>query len=199
MKKPGLWTEDLKEKLLERYDTIILASGSNNRVELLKAVGIKVIVKPQKILELCDKKIPEDIVRELSFYKLESYLNNNREKTEYPVLSADTLVVFENQLYGKPKDMDDAFNTLLSFSGKTHKIITGISLFKDGKITSLYDESIVTFKTLDKETIREYLKLDEWKGAAGSYKIQKEGFNLVKSFIGSFSNAIGLPLEKLLI
>lgn len=199
MKKPGLWTEDLKEKLLERYDTIILASGSNNRVELLKDIGIKVIVKPQEILELCDKKLPEDIVKELSLYKLESYLCNNREKTEYPVLGADTLVVFENQLYGKPKDMDDAFNTLLSFSGKTHKIITGISIFKNGKITSLHDESIITFKTLDEKTVEEYLKLDEWKGAAGSYKIQKEGFNLVKSFTGSFSNAIGLPLEKLLI
>ncbi len=199
MEKPKLYTQELKDKLLLRFPKLILASQSPNRTQLLKELGIEVINKPQDILEFTDKTIPGLVVEDLAYCKLKSYIASQDFDKTIPALSADTLVLTDGKLAGKPKDREDAFNMLLSFSEKEQQILSGFALYTpNGDIKKGFDITTVRFKTLTAEIINSYLDTNEYIGAAGAYKIQKQGFYLMDSIVGSFSNAIGLPLEKLL-
>lgn len=200
MKKPDLFTPKLKEELVKRYPKLVLASGSPNRTTLLRSLGIIVINRPQDILELSRETEPRFIVRELALNKLKSYMASTLFDEALPSLSADTLVCTDGHLAGKPKDRDDAFRLLSSFSGKEQQILSGFALYSPGQeIINSYDITTVKFKMLTADEINEYLESGEYVGAAGGYKIQMKGFNLMESINGSFSNAIGLPLECLLI
>lgn len=111
-------------------------------------------------------------------------------------ISADTIVWIHNKRLGKPKNHAQAKEMLQLLSGKTHSVYTGVCLKKDGKEILFYDKSRVTFKDLCEETIESYIKTGSPFDKAGGYGIQDEA--LVKNYQGSYSNIMGLPMEKLL-
>lgn len=198
MIKPELCDKKVAQTLLANFPTMVLASNSANRTALLEEIGIKVIKRPQDILEFCDKTTPEEVVKELALNKLQSYLSSKEFDPALPSLSADTLVFNDDTLTGKPKDREDAFNTLLSFSNKTQLILSGFALYiPNREIINKTDITTVKFKTLTPKIVNAYLDTEEWIGAAGSYKIQKNGYTLIEKMTGSWSNAIGLSLELL--
>jgi septum formation protein len=115
------------------------------------------------------------------------------------ILTADTLVYRKNHKLGKPKDRKHAFEMLNSLSGKPHFVSSALALFNptSKKIHLKQDITRVKFKTLTPQLIQLYLSLNEWKDAAGAYKIQDSGDLLIKGIRGSFSNVMGLPISLL--
>ncbi|WP_455160235.1 Maf family protein [Treponema lecithinolyticum] len=112
------------------------------------------------------------------------------------IVGADTLIVFDGKAYGKPKDKNEAASFLHSFSGKTHKVISGIAVHnrESGKTLSRSCVSTVSFAVLSGTDIEHYLSLGEWQGAAGAYKIQGFAQCFISHISGSFSSIIGLPI-----
>ena len=175
---------------------IILASQSPRRRELLK----KVCPDFDSLCPCYDEKIDtdsfsEEIIETIAFNKALSL-----KKTvpgDSLVLSADTVVVLEGKILGKPKDEDDAVKMLEKLSGKTHKVVTSVSLFdvKTGKHMTRSTTSFVTFNDLSAEQIKNYVKPQKPLDKAGSYGIQELDESFVKQVEGSFSNIVGLPLE----
>ena len=116
------------------------------------------------------------------------------------VLGADTMIIFDGRAIGKPANISDAFEMLSRFSGRTHEVISGLTLVNKKKnITLSWSESSsVKFKTLTPEIIRNYLDKVEVLDKAGAYAIQEHGDMIVESYTGELENIIGLPLKKLL-
>ncbi|MTI68772.1 MAG: septum formation protein Maf [Firmicutes bacterium] len=176
---------------------IVLASGSPRRRELLKRYNIGMKVKKSNIQELVfeDEK-PHHVAMALAFEKAYD-VSLNVESKEI-VLAADT-IVYSDKILGKPKDKKEAFEMLLSLSGKKHSVITGISIIKAGTNIKIidYEETIVKFRKLSSKTINSYIETGEYEDKAGGYGIQGIGAILVDHIYGSYSNVVGLPISKL--
>lgn len=113
------------------------------------------------------------------------------------VLGADTVVGLGGEIFGKPKGEADAERMLFALSGKTHSVITGVCLkYPHGELLAA-EETLVTFEELSPETVRDYVKSGLCYGKAGAYGVQ-DGFPLVKEIKGSYSNVVGLPMERVL-
>lgn len=174
---------------------IILASNSKARLELLEKNGYKVTVRATNIVEESSKTEPNEKVIDLASKKLDSYLDKFGLPSSEVVLAADTMIYFQNELIGKAKDANQAYNMLKSFSGKTHQIYSGFALYiPNVGIKSGFDKVTVKFKLLSDLIIMDYITTEEWKGAAGAYRIQGIGHDLVEQIKGDFSVAVGLPL-----
>ena len=175
---------------------IILASNSPRRKELLEKHKISFVVKPSNVNEVIDKNLSVyENAMNLAKIKALDVFNRNQEEV---VLAADTIVVYENEILGKPIDEMDAFRMLKLLSGKTHEVITGVALFtKDSQIID-YEVSKVTFNKITEEEILEYIKTKEPMDKAGSYAIQGIGSKFVKSYEGEFDNIVGLPMKLVL-
>ncbi|MGN0906911.1 MAG: Maf family protein [Bullifex sp.] len=186
----------LIRRLNAKLSKAVLASQSPNRRELLESLGLEVITRPQDINEMCGLTDPEEVVKTLSRLKMDSYLSSSLFDETLTAISLDTLVLFENRLLGKPQSEEEAAAFLKEFSGKTQLVLTGMSIYVPGHdIITISDTSEVVFEKLDDETVKRYLSTGEWRGAAGGYRIQKNGFRLVESIKGSWTNVIGFPLE----
>ena len=172
---------------------IILASNSPRRKELLKNANVCFEVIPST----CEEKINFAT----SVYKLAEILAENKATEVFNkhgglVLGADTIVTYNGKIFNKPKDEKDAINTLKFLSGKTHEVITGYALIsKSVKIIS-HEITKVTFNDLTEKLILDYVRTLSPLDKAGSYGIQ-DGYDLVKSIDGSYSNVVGLPVEKI--
>ncbi|MBO7048353.1 MAG: septum formation protein Maf [Spirochaetia bacterium] len=180
-------------------DTIILASQSKGRRELLENEGFSLIPLPADIDEAIPWVNPEKEIQNLAEKKALACHAQHPEHKEKWIIAADTLVVFQGKPIGKPADIDEARAFLKALSGKMHTVISGVA-FLDRTTGRLYSESDISevhFKTLSNEDIENYLATGEWQGAAGAYRIQHKGGKLVERIHGSFSNVIGLPLSKL--
>lgn len=180
-------------------DTIILASQSKGRRELLENEGFSLIPLPADIDENIPWVNPEKEIQGLAEKKALACHAQHPEHKEKWIIAADTLVVFQGKPIGKPADIDEARAFLKALSGKAHTVISGVA-FLDRTTGRLYSESDVSevyFKTLSDEDIENYIATGEWQGAAGAYRIQHRGGKLVERINGSFSNVIGLPLSKL--
>lgn len=121
--------------------------------------------------------------------------DNLQNKSDLLVIGADTIVVLNDKVLGKPKDEKQARETLLSLSGKTHKVITGVTIKTSAKTTTFAEETLVTFKKLDESEITEYIKTGSPFDKAGAYGIQDSDF--VVGIQGSYKNVMGLPVERL--
>lgn len=188
---------DLILKAQELFPKLILASQSENRRKLLEDMNISVIQKPQCINELCGLTDPIEVVTTLSKQKLDSYLNSKDFDESLPAICLDTLVLFDGELIGKPESEEVARELLYKFSSKEQEVLTGLSAYipNKGYITT-YDSSKVIFSPLSDDQINSYISTGEWQGAAGGYRIQKNGYKLVEKIEGSWTNVIGFPLEK---
>ena len=180
-------------------ETIILASQSKGRRELLENEGFSLIPLPADIDENIPWVNPEKEIQNLAEKKALACHAQHPEHNEKWIIAADTLVVFQGKPIGKPADIDEARAFLKALSGKSHTVISGVAFLDrtTGRLYSDSDVSEVCFRTLTDKEIEDYLATGEWKGAAGAYRIQHKGGKLVEGINGSFSNVIGLPLSKL--
>ena len=177
---------------------IILASESPRRQELLKQIGLKFDVITSDIEETVDKnQKPEEVVQQLSRMKAENVAK--KVKSESLIIAADTIVVYKNEILGKPKDEQDAFKMLEKLSGDIHEVFTGFTVIdnRTDKIISDYERTLVKFRELTEEEIKAYIDTKEPMDKAGSYGIQQFGSLLVEEIKGDYFNVVGLPLCKL--
>lgn len=174
---------------------IILASASPRRHELLKDMGVPYEVLVTDTDETAIGK-PVERVRILAERKARAAA---AMLTEGIVIGADTLVALDDRALGKPEDEEDAKFMIMSLSGRTHQVFTGVCLYDvaEKKVLVGADCSDVTFKRLTREMVNNYMASGEWEGKAGSYAIQGLGSELVEKYEGSLSNIIGLPVEML--
>ncbi len=180
----------------ELMPEVILASESVARKWLLEKEGIKVHVMPTGIEESSEKEDPFLYVEDLAMQKMASFLKQHPSPT-LPVICCDTMIFFQGELIGKPRDIQEARAMLLRFSGKSQEIACGFALYWEGKTFHGSDAAQVRFKQLSDQEIDSYLENGEWKGAAGAYRIQWEGKKLVESTTGSDATMLGLPQEKI--
>ena len=176
---------------------LILASNSPRRKQLLSELGVKFSVIVSDFSETNFTNDPIITAETFAIGKAKDVFNNLPNKNDKLVLGADTVVYFDGEILGKPKDHDDAYAMLKKLSDKEHIVVTGFALVGGDFEFVGHDVTFVRFNRLSKEQILDYVKTGLPFGKAGSYGIQ-DGFNLVKSYIGSLNNVIGLPTEKIL-
>lgn len=174
---------------------IILASASPRRHELLREMGVPYEVLVTDTDETAIGK-PVERVRILAERKARAAAAQLREGI---VIGADTLVALDERSLGKPEDEEDAKFMIMSLSGRTHQVYTGVCLYDvaEKKVLVGADCSDVTFRRLSRQDVNDYMASGEWEGKAGSYAIQGKGSALVEKYEGSLSNIIGLPVEML--
>lgn len=176
---------------------IILASASPRRKEILKNANVKFKIMASSIEELTlDGESPCQMVMRLAFEKGIDIAS--RQKSDL-VISADTIVVLDNTVLGKPKDEIEARKMITSLSGRTHQVITGISLINLDNNKKIIDHVIsnVKFKNLSEEDINDYIRTKESLDKAGAYGIQGYGALLVEEIQGDYFNIVGLPISRL--
>jgi septum formation protein len=178
---------------------LILASGSPRREELLRLAGFTFsVVVPTVQEDPRPGEAPEVRARRLADAKAEAILRAVRP--DPCVLGADTLVVVDEEVLGKPRDVDDAVRMLLQLANRTHRVLTGFALMQHGKdgITKLggVEESRVRMIPFSREAARAYAETGEPLDKAGAYAVQGLGGQFVEAVEGSRSNVIGLPLER---
>ena len=171
---------------------VILASASPRRKELLAGLVKNFIVLSSNADENVSCDDPVEVAKQLSFVKAKSVFDQNQNCF---VVGADTIVVHEGKILGKPKDEKHAFKMLSQLSGKTHGVITGVTVIAKNLSITFADISSVTFKKLDDKDIFDYIATGSPFDKAGGYGIQDSGF--VCDITGSFNNVVGLPTEKL--
>ncbi len=176
---------------------IILASKSPRRREILENTKVRFSIKESEIDEIIKlNESPKETVMRLAYEKALNVANDNESAL---VIGADTIVVIDGKILGKPKDEKEAFQMIEQLSGKTHYVITGFALINlslDKKIVDC-EVSEVTFKNLSKACIKDYIQTGESLDKAGAYGIQGYGGLLVKNIQGDYFNIVGLPISKI--
>ena len=192
---------------------IILASGSPRRRELLAKAGVKFQVFQVKADEKLDDELLADPARaaealaERKAGAAVQAILSQPYLGQATVIGADTMVVLDGKIYGKPRSAEAAQATLRALSGNTHQVITGVSVWRllyggPDKVQmgrrNFHVVSNVTFKELTDEQIAAYVRTGESRDKAGAYGIQGEGANLVAGYEGDYDNIVGLPVTALL-
>lgn len=177
----------------------ILASGSPRRRELMAMLDVDFRVDTSRPV---DEVVPEGTTAEdtpayLSRLKAQPYMDSLQP--DEVLVTADTVVILDGKVIGKPKDADDARATLARLAGKTHKVITGVSIGRpDGSLTTFSEVTEVEFDTLTPAEIDYYVERYSPLDKAGAYGIQEWiGAAAVKGIRGSFYNVMGLPIHRL--
>lgn len=190
--KPG------KVTLMENnHGTIVLASASPRRTELMELAGISFSVVPADICEdVLPGELPADHVMRLSREKADAVAT---KKDGRFFIGADTIVVLDGAILGKPVDAADAMRMLSGLSGRDHEVITGFTVFD--KVSGVHiSRSVcteVTFKKLEEKEIAAYIATGCPMDKAGAYAIQGGAVHFVRSINGSYTNVIGLPMTEL--
>jgi septum formation protein len=182
---------------LKSYN-IILASKSPRRQELLKGIGVPFSIITKDVDESFSANIsPYDVAPYLSVKKAKAFEENELPEN-YMVITADTVVVVDDEILGKPKDAEEARQMLRLISGKRHSVITGVSIRTKDKIKTFSAMSKVSFDTLGEEEIDYYVNNYKPFDKAGSYGVQEWiGYIGVNCVEGSYFNVMGLPTQKL--
>ena len=177
---------------------IVLASKSPRRKELLKRFieSFEIICDDSEEVSIQGEK-PFDMVMRLAGEKV-SNVSKLTDK-DCLIIGADTVVVLDEKVLGKPSDMEEAFDMLYSLSGREHSVYTGIAVMdtETGKCVTDFEETKVKFRTLCIEEIKKYIDSGEPMDKAGAYGIQDLGALLVEGISGDYFNVVGLPLCKL--
>lgn len=180
---------------------LILASKSPRRKEILQNAGLDFEI----IVSHTDESVPAgtlpfDAVMQISQRKAQAVKNVLGDKAKNKIiLSADTVVVIDNEIIGKPKDQEDAFSILSRLSGKRHVVYTGFTIIKDDFLYSDFESTNVYFRQLSDREIMSYIKSGEPMDKAGAYGIQHKGALLVNKIHGDYFNVVGLPINKIAV
>ena len=171
---------------------IILASQSPRRIQLLGEITDEFQVIPSEVEEVFSgDRTPGDNAVAIAREKAQWVADRN---PNHCVLGADTIVVLNDEIIGKPEDEEQAYKILKRLSGKIHSVITGVALVGDDVLEEAC-VSTVSIKPLTNQEIYSYIQSGEPMDKAGAYAIQGKGAFMVKAYEGSFSNIVGLPLE----
>lgn len=183
--------------MLKTLKPLVLASGSPRRKSLLKALGIEFQVDPSGIVESGAIAESVDTPAETAgrFARMKAESTSVRHPYAW-VLGADTIVVLDGRIFGKPSDRSDAVRMLGELSGRQHEVITALCLFGPGSELHRSDSVVskVLFRELSEREIEDYVETSEPMDKAGAYGIQGIGATLVSSVVGSYTNVVGLPL-----
>lgn len=185
---------------------IILASASPRRRELMALITDKFTVMTADVDERALEKrlagcAPDTIAMELGAAKARAVFDglSEDERRETVVIGADTSVVIDDRILGKPADRDEAREMLLTLSGRSHSVITGVAIIMDGSEYLFAEQSFVEFAQADeyqRELIEKYISTNDPYDKAGGYGIQGGGALLVKEVQGDYFNVVGMPVMK---
>lgn len=176
---------------------LILASNSPRRIALLKSLGYHFDIIPHDIEEcIHDKVLPVKLVQNLAFLKASDVAGRVCDAV---IVSADTIVIHEKGILGKPKDVSDAKRILSILSNSEHDVISGVCVMEmpSRKKMLRIERTHIKMRNIKDEEIDRYILTGEPMDKAGSYAIQGEGGKFIEKVDGSYSNAVGLPLELL--
>ncbi len=177
--------------------SLILASESPRRAELLRQLGLDFKVMVSTASEIHHEQLT---AREIA--QINAYRKARTVAKKYPdalVLGADTVVHINSLMFGKPKSLENAYGMLEQLQGRTHEVVTAVCLLnlRHHRQRIFTDSTQVTFHKLDAVKIRRYLTKVNPLDKAGAYAIQEQGDLLVERIAGSYTNVVGLPIEKL--
>lgn len=174
--------------------TLVLASTSPRRKELLELISIPFIIRKQDVDEsVITNDDPAQRAKQLSIHKADHTQFANFNEV---ILAADTVVAYQGKIYGKPKDKEDAYTMLSTLSGNIHEVFTGVTIRSQEKTISFVERTSVEFWSLSDEEIYAYIESNDVYDKAGAYGIQSLGATLVKKIDGDFYTVVGLPISK---
>lgn len=176
----------------------MLASASPRRRELLARLGLHPLVRPADIDEsVADAESPDALVLRLARQKCAA--SAERTIGDEVLLAADTIVTLDGHVFGKPRDRDDAADMLTRLSGRTHQVMTGVTVRRGTDEHTDVAVTAVTFRSLSDAEVAWYLDTGEPTDKAGAYGLQGAGAVLVERIDGSDTNVIGLPLAETVV
>ena len=187
----------MKSRLGEQFSEIILASASPRRAALLKQIGLDFRVCPSDVVESeATRTSPKGVVEELALRKARTV---GRRFDRGLVIGADTIVVINGLIIGKPKNNQHAVEILKSLSGNHHDVVTGVALIDlDGNQEIVWSaRTLVCFRKLRESEILEYVRSHDTSDKAGAYGIQGRAAAFVSRIEGCYFNVVGLPLAGL--
>ncbi len=177
---------------------LILASSSAHRARLLELAGFEYEVREPRIDEtvITGKRLPPaEVARSLAAQKIIAVWEKN--ETEI-ICGAETIIAVDDEIFGQPRDRDDARRMLQKLSGSTHEIYTGVHIYGDYIELSFYGKTIVNMFELTEKEIESYLDTEEYRSMPGGYDIGGKGALFVESITGDMTNALGLPVGMLI-
>ncbi|MSU64209.1 MAG: septum formation protein Maf [Pedosphaera sp.] len=176
---------------------VILASVSPRRSQLLRELGVEFTVLPSDAEELHNEQLTASEISQLNAHRKARAVAKHHP--DALVLAADTLVYLDHNLFGKPANLDEAQGMLQRLQGKTHQVVTGVCLMHlRGHREKLFAERTnVMFRQLTPEQIHRYVTSINPLDKAGAYAIQEGGERIIRSISGSYTNVVGLPMERL--
>lgn len=180
---------------MKTYQGLILASKSPRRKELLQDCGFGYRIVSCDCDETIQENLPiEKAIEQIAYQKAKTVLQAFPDQL---VLGCDTMVIYQGQLLGKPKDREDAKRMLIQLSGQTHHVISGVAILGSDTHIVFHDITEVTFYDIEEDLLELYLDSDEPYDKAGAYGIQGKGKLFVKEIHGDYYNVMGLPVAKI--
>ena len=180
---------------------VILASASPRRFDYLKGLGLDPTVMPSNVDENSAETDPVKLAIEIAIRKAEATRDECAAKGVVGdvIVAADTNVVIDDQILGKPRDPSDAISMLNRLSGRSHRVVTGVCVIRmsDGKLISAAEQTRVDFTDIPAEAIEAYVSTGEPMDKAGAYGIQGKAAVFICSIEGCFFNVAGIPLSML--
>jgi septum formation protein len=176
---------------------LVFASASPRRRDLLGGAGFEVIIRPADVEELTGGLSPRDLVLANAEMKALSVAAVTAGDL---VLGADTVVVLDGEILGKPRDLAHAAEMLARLGGRVHEVLTGVCLLRGGAVSrcSFVESTRVSFRALDRAMIADYLDDIDPLDKAGAYAAQEDRGRLIERIEGSLENVIGLPVARVL-
>jgi nucleoside triphosphate pyrophosphatase len=176
--------------------SLVLASSSPRRAALLSEDGFEFEIAPPRVAEKFDVPLT---FRELTLWNaIRKGMSVAQTRPNAVVLAADTLVALDNQIIGKPADLNEAAQMLRRLSGQTHEVCSAVLIYHQitGRLSAFHDISRVRFRRLNSAVIKKYVTKVDPLDKAGAYAAQGSGAEIIVKIEGSFTNVVGLPMEK---
>ena len=185
---------------------VILASGSPRRKELLEQIGVSFEISVADGEEVITRKLPWEIVEELSLQKAtevaERYETKQEAEEQTVIIGADTIVAYGEEIMGKPKEEEMAKEMLRKLQGGSHQVYTGVTLIiktaEDRQIVTFHEKTDVEMYPMSEAQIATYVATKEPMDKAGSYAIQGKCAAYIKGICGDYNNVVGLPIARLM-
>lgn len=177
--------------------SLILASASPRRSQLLRELGVPFKVVPSDATEVHHDELTAGEVSQINAYRKARVVA--KKFPDAVVLGADTLVYLDGTLFGKPANLQDARRMLEQLQGRTHQVVTAVCLLnlRTHRQKTFTEMTFVTFRPLDAAAIERYFSRVDPLDKAGAYAIQEDGDLIVEKISGSYTNVVGLPVERL--
>lgn len=189
------WTEISIKNCMPNAPDIYLASTSPRRRELLTQIGVRFEILAVDVEECRSAtEAPEDYVQRVALAKAQAGWAMLGDRVSRPVLGADTEVVIDGEVLGKPQDRAHGIAMLARLSGRCHDVLSAVTVVAESRVLTRLARSTVTFRTLTAQECLAYWETGEPAGKAGGYAIQGRGALFISAMTGSYSGVMGLPL-----